>query len=72
MAGLLHVQSFVHGDVKPDHIMVRPDGELVLIDYDGMFTPSMKDIKSSTLGSRDLSHSLRISEDINEIMDDLL
>ena len=70
MAGWLHVQSFAHGDVKPDNIMVCPDGELVLIDYDGMFTPSMKDMKSPTLGARDLSHPLRTPEDFNETMDD--
>ena len=37
MAAWLRSQPFAHGDIKPDNIMVRPDGSLTLIDYDGMF-----------------------------------
>lgn len=70
MSGWLHSQTFAHGDIKPDNIMVRPDGTLVLIDYDGMYTPSMTGMKSPTLGSRDLSHPLRTFDDFNEAMDD--
>lgn len=70
LSGWLHSQSFAHGDIKPDNIMVKPDGGLVLIDYDGMYTPSMKGMKSPTLGSRDLSHPLRTSSDFNETIDD--
>ena len=70
MAGWLHSQTFAHGDIKPDNIMVKPDGTLVLIDYDGMYTPSMAGMKSPTLGSRDLSHPLRTPNDFNETIDD--
>lgn len=70
MSGWLHSQSFAHGDIKPDNIMVKPDENLVLIDYDGMYTPSMAGMKSPTLGSRDLSHPLRTSKDFNETIDD--
>ena len=34
-------QSFAHGDLKPDNILVRDDGALVLVDYDGMYVPKM-------------------------------
>ena len=37
MATWLRTQSFAHGDIKPDNIIVRPDGSLTLVDYDGMF-----------------------------------
>ncbi|MBO6255093.1 MAG: protein kinase, partial [Bacteroidaceae bacterium] len=30
-------QPFAHGDLKPDNILVRENGSLVLIDYDGMY-----------------------------------
>lgn len=70
MAGWLHSQTFAHGDIKPDNIMVKSDGTLVLIDYDGMYTPSMVGMKSPTLGSRDLSHPLRTPNDFNETIDD--
>ena len=41
MAAWLRTQSFAHGDIKPDNIIVRPDGSLTLVDYDGMYVPSM-------------------------------
>ena len=31
MAAWLRSQSFAHGDIKPDNIMVRPDGTLTLV-----------------------------------------
>lgn len=34
-------QPFAHGDLKPDNLIVRPDGELTLIDYDGLYLPEM-------------------------------
>ena len=46
MAAWLRSQLFAHGDIKPDNIIVRPDGSLSLVDYDGMFVPSMKGCKS--------------------------
>lgn len=58
MAAWLRSQPFAHGDIKPDNIMVRPDGSLTLIDYDGMFVPSMKGQTSPTIGTKDFSHPL--------------
>lgn len=37
LASWLFTQSFAHGDLKPDNILVRTDGSLILVDYDGMF-----------------------------------
>ena len=70
MAAWLFSQSFAHGDIKPDNIMVRPDGTLALVDYDGMFVPSMKGQKSPTIGTKDFSHPLRTVDDFNETIDD--
>ena len=70
MAAWLRSQSFAHGDIKPDNIMVRPDGTLTLVDYDGMFVPAMKGQKSPTIGTNDFSHPLRTIDDFDETIDD--
>ena len=70
MAAWLRTQSFSHGDIKPDNIIVRPDGSLSLVDYDGMFVPSMKGSKSPTIGTRDFCHPLRTMDDFDETIDD--
>jgi len=63
-------QPFAHGDLKPDNIMVREDGTLVLIDYDGMFVPAMKGQKAREMGSPDFRHPARTEETFNEHIDD--
>ena len=70
MAAWLRSQPFAHGDIKPDNIMVRPDGCLTLVDYDGMFVPAMKGQKSPTIGTKDFSHPLRTIDDFDETIDD--
>lgn len=70
MAGWLLAQSFAHGDLKPDNILVRKDGSLVLVDYDGMFVPSMKGENAREMGSPDYRHPLRNDTDFNEHIDD--
>ena len=70
MAAWLRSQSFAHGDIKPDNIIVRPDGTLTLVDYDGMFVPAMKGQKSPTIGTKDFSHPLRTIDNFDETIDD--
>ncbi len=70
MAAWLRSQSFAHGDVKPDNIIIRPDGSLTLVDYDGMFVPSMKGCKSPAVGTKDFCHPLRTMDDFDETIDD--
>ena len=70
MAAWLRSQSFAHGDIKPDNIIVRPDGTPTLVDYDGMFVPAMKGQKSPTIGTKDFSHPLRTIDDFDETIDD--
>lgn len=70
LAAWLRSQPFAHGDIKPDNIMVRPDGSLTLVDYDGMFVPAMKGSISPTLGTKDFCHPLRTVNDFNETIDD--
>lgn len=70
MAGWLRSQSFAHGDIKPDNIMVRPDGTLTLVDYDGMYVAAMRGRKSPTIGTKDFAHPLRTVDDFDETIDD--
>ena len=62
-------QSFAHGDLKPDNILVRNDGSLVLVDYDGMFVPAMQGQKAREIGSPDFRNPSRREEDFNKDID---
>lgn len=70
LAQWLIPQPFAHGDLKPDNILVREDGTLVLVDYDGMYVPAMKGHKARELGSPDFRHPLRTENDFDEHIDD--
>ena len=63
-------QPFAHGDLKPDNIMVKENGVIVLVDYDGMYVPAMKGQKARELGSPDFRHPLRTIDDFDEHIDD--
>lgn len=70
LAAWLRSQSFAHGDIKPDNIIVQSDGSLTLVDYDGMFVPAMKGWTSPTIGTKDFCHPLRTEKDFDETIDD--
>ena len=70
LAQWLIPQSFAHGDLKPDNILVREDGTLVLVDYDGMYVPAMKGQRARELGSPDFRHPQRTENDFDEHIDD--
>ncbi|MBD5311720.1 MAG: leucine-rich repeat protein, partial [Bacteroides sp.] len=66
MAAWLLAQPFVHGDLKPDNIFVRPDSTLTLIDYDSMFVPSMQGEKARETGNPDYYNPMYTDDDFNE------
>ena len=70
LAAYLRSQPFAHGDVKPDNIMVSDTGTLTLIDYDGMFVPSLQGESSPTLGTEEFRHPLRTPELFDATIDD--
>ena len=70
LASWLLSQPFAHGDLKPDNILVRSDGTLTLVDYDGMYVPAMEGTAARELGSPDFRHPLRTAERFNEHIDD--
>ena len=70
LAMWLMPQPFAHGDLKPDNILVKEDGTLVLVDYDGMYVPAMKGQKARELGSPDFRHPSRTEDFFDEHIDD--
>jgi serine/threonine protein kinase len=70
LAQWLLPQPFAHGDLKPDNILVKDDGTLVLVDYDGMYVPAMKGQKAREIGSPDFRHPSRTEDDFDEHIDD--
>ena len=70
MASWLVNQPFAHGDIKPDNIIVREDGSMVLVDYDGLFVPSMRGNASRESGTPSFRHPNRPSMPFDEKIDD--
>ena len=70
LAQWLIPQPFAHGDLKPDNILVREDGTLVLVDYDGMYVPAMKGKRARELGSPDFRHPDRTEDVFDDHIDD--
>jgi len=70
MAAWLITQPFAHGDLKPDNIIIKEDGQLVLVDYDGIYVPAMKGQKARELGSPGFRHPSRTEGIFDEHIDD--
>lgn len=66
----LITQSFAHGDLKPDNIIIKEDGQLVLVDYDGIYVPSMKGQRAREMGSPGFRHPSRTIDLFDEHIDD--
>lgn len=70
LGGWLITQRFAHGDLKLDNIIMKEDGQLVLVDYDGFFVPAMKGQKARELGSPGFRHPMRTENTFDEHIDD--
>lgn len=70
MASWLLSQPFAHGDIKPDNVVVKTDGSIVLVDYDGMFVPEMRNMKAREQGSPNFRNPFRQSFIFDENIDD--
>ena len=63
-------KHYAHGDLKPDNIIVRDDGSIVLVDYDGMFVPSLRGKDALEMGTPMYRHIGRTLSFYNEYIDD--
>jgi len=70
LAVFLLDQPFAHGDLNTDNILVESNGQLRLIDYDGMFTPEMDGQLARENGSPGFRHPLRTSKFFCPYIDD--
>ncbi|QBD80786.1 hypothetical protein EPA93_34395 [Ktedonosporobacter rubrisoli] len=65
----LHKAGVAHGDLAGQNVMVRHDGRLVLIDYDGVYIPAFAQLNSIVLGQPDYQHPQSAQRKFNEHMD---
>ena len=62
MTGELHEQGISHGDLQHGNILVRPDGSLVLVDYDSLYVPGMDGIPDDIKGLQGYQHPARLNQ----------
>lgn len=70
LAVRLVADDWSHGDLKPENIVVRPSGELQLIDFDAMFLPAFAGRRSTELGTTAYQHPAREAGDFDASLDD--
>jgi tetratricopeptide (TPR) repeat protein len=68
MCESLQKNGIAHGDLQHGNIMVRND-ELVLVDYDGMYVPSLAGKGSTEAGHRNYQHPGRIEKHFGPYLD---
>lgn len=61
--------KMAHGDIQHGNVLVRDDGRLILIDYDGMYIPGMPYKNSNEIGHVAFQHPQRNSSFFNEKID---
>src|SRR5215813_6341531 len=68
IARLLAKKGIAHGDIQNGNVMVT-NGNLRLIDYDGMFVPGMRPGNGSETGHKHFQHPERRAADFGPAMD---
>ncbi len=68
MMKALRQSSIAHGDLQHGNVLVL-NGEFKLVDYDGMFVPSLEGRSSHELGQRNYQHPMRTEFDYGTNLD---
>jgi len=68
MVKALQQASIAHGDLQHGNVLVV-DGQLRLIDYDGMYVPALSGEGSHEVGHRNYQHPLRTESDFGPYLD---
>lgn len=61
VVGDLDARGWAHGDLQHGNILVMADGEVRLVDYDGMYVPALADTGSAEVGHPNYQHPARIA-----------
>lgn len=61
--------GMAHGDLAGVNVMVRADGQLVLIDYDGVYIPEFSGMPQTIFGQQGYQHPELFSRPFDEHMD---
>jgi hypothetical protein len=59
----LSERGLAHGDLQHGNLLVTHDGTLKLVDYDGMYVPSLRDIGASEIGHPNYQSPRRTTDD---------
>lgn len=65
----LRQHQIAHADLQHGNVLVSPQGQLRLVDYDGMYVPTLRGRRSSELGHINYQHPKRTPEDYDERLD---
>jgi serine/threonine protein kinase len=62
--------EWAHGDIKPENIVLTPEGDLRLIDYDSAWLPGFTQSDMEEAGTPSFSHPLREARRFDKSIDD--
>lgn len=65
----LQRRGAAHGDLQHGNLLVSADGQLKLIDYDGMYVPALSGCDGHELGHRNYQHPARSRADLGPGID---
>ena len=63
MVAELHMYNLAHGDLQHGNIMVKDNGDIVLVDYDSMYVPALEGYKDEIKGLEGYQHRARWNND---------
>jgi hypothetical protein len=66
---ILREAHMAHGDLSGSNVLVRDDGQLVLVDYDGVYIPPLRGFPAVVAGQPDYQHPQCKQRPFNEEMD---
>ena len=70
LLNILRAARMAHGDLSGNNVMVRPDGRLVLVGYDGIYIPAFDGQQAYSIGQPDYQHPDMANRPFNEWMDE--
>ena len=72
----LHKARISHGDLQHGNILVKPGGDLMLVDYDSMFVPGMREVLDEIKGLAGYQHPARLGQryrsDVSDYFSELI